>query len=63
MTSCYDVPCPFWTRCLWCVIRGLCRNEFGELAARNSDYCRYVQYHIVKKLKNCDLDINEGHDR
>ena len=56
MTFCYDIPVDFWRRCMWCDVKGLCRED-GELAARDSDHCRYLQYHVSKRLV-CD----EGRD-
>jgi hypothetical protein len=53
MVFCYDVPIDKDVNCKNCIVKFMCVNEYGELAARDSEACRHLQYHYVKQLK-CD---------
>jgi hypothetical protein len=57
MTFCYDVPIDGDVQCDTCIVRHICMNEYGELADRDSEHCRLLNYHLVKRLR-CDKSIN-----
>lgn len=44
--NCFDVPISFFERCSWCKLKILCVDEYGELAARDSEYCRMLHVHF-----------------
>lgn len=51
MTFCYDIKCDWWRRCMWCDMKDLCINEYGERADRDSNHCRMLVYHYSKCLE------------
>jgi hypothetical protein len=36
---------------MWCDVKHLCVDEYGDLADRDSDMCRRLIYHFSKGLK------------
>jgi len=44
--NCFDIPISFFERCLWCKLKHICKDEYGDLAYRDSDYCRMLHVHL-----------------
>lgn len=42
---CFDKKVSWKIRCLWCKLKYYCVNDYNELADRDSDFCRMLNYH------------------
>lgn len=43
--ECYNIRIGYFNRCIWCKFKALCIDDCGELADRDSEFCRHIYYH------------------
>lgn len=43
--ECFNIRIGYFDRCIWCRFKSLCVDGCGELADRDSCFCRLLHYH------------------